>query len=206
LTRPSETEFYDFDDLIPGQGDVALIIEMVPNTQDTFYISAYMDFNSASASAQDISHSYLTACNISVTKFNFASSAYMSLDTTDSPTVHLPAPSTCLSDFHPVHFARSSPPSRSLLFPINSPNTPLEQVSTFAAKLKYKPVALKVRPVLANLLDKFRITRNIIGDPLADMPQLSPTPPPFQPTGQYTEENRDFIDKVHSGDFLWPSE
>jgi hypothetical protein len=189
LQRPSETEFYDFDNLIPSQGDVTLIIEMVPNTQDTFYISAYTDFNSALASAQDISHSYLTACDISVTKSNFTSSTYMSLDTANSPTVHLPALSTYLSDFHSAHFAQSSPPFRLLLFPINSPNTPLEQVSTFAAKRKYKPVALKVRPVLADLPDKFRITRNIIGDPLTDMPQLLPMPPPFQPTGRYTEEN-----------------
>jgi hypothetical protein len=60
--------------------------------------------------------------------------------------------------------------------------------------------------VLAELPDKFRITRNIVGDPLADMPTLSPNPPPFQPTGRYTTERRDIIDKVHPEGFLWMEE
>jgi len=66
-------------------------------------------------------------------------------------------------------------------------------MSTFAAR-KYKPVARKIRPVIAELPDKFRIIRNIVGDPLADMPTLSPNPPPFEPTGRYTAANRDLID------------
>jgi len=48
--------------------------------------------------------------------------------------------------------------------------------------------------------------RNIVGDPLAGMPTLSPVPPPFTPTGRYTADNRAIIDKVHAGDFLWPQE
>ena len=36
-------------------------------------------------------------------------------------------------------------------------------------KKKYKPVALKVRPVLTDLPDKFRIIRNITGDPLMSL-------------------------------------
>ncbi|ETW82044.1 hypothetical protein HETIRDRAFT_244306, partial [Heterobasidion irregulare TC 32-1] len=71
---------------------------------------------------------------------------------------------------------------------------------------KYKPVALKVRPVLADLPDKFRIVRNIRGDPLADLPTLTPNPPPFKPTGRYTSERHDLINQVHSSDFLWPAE
>ncbi len=51
-----------------------------------------------------------------------------------------------------------------------------ENVSVFAGK-KYKPVALKTKLVLATLPDKFRIIKNIYGDPLANMPNLSPTPP-----------------------------
>ena len=71
---------------------------------------------------------------------------------------------------------------------------------------KYKPVALKTRPVLQELPGKFRIKREIIGDPLAEMPKLSPNPPDFVPTGRYTEERRDRIDKVHDGNFLLPEE
>ncbi|THH06592.1 hypothetical protein EW146_g9567 [Bondarzewia mesenterica] len=78
--------------------------------------------------------------------------------------------------------------------------------SIFAAKCKYKPVAQKVRPILAELPDKFRIIRNISSDPLADMPYLSPTPPPFHPFSHYTSERHDIIDNVHPGDFLWPAE
>jgi hypothetical protein len=77
-----------------------------------------------------------------------------------------------------------------------------EQVAILAAKRKYKPVAIKTRPVAALLPDKFRIIRNITGNPLAEMPLLSPTPPPFRPTGRYTSERRDIIDKVHNNDFL----
>ncbi|RPD67519.1 hypothetical protein L227DRAFT_464041, partial [Lentinus tigrinus ALCF2SS1-6] len=71
---------------------------------------------------------------------------------------------------------------------------------------KYKPVAKKVKPVLAPLPDQFRIVRKIEGDPLADMPPLSPHPPPFVPTGRYTQERKDAMDKLHGGDFLWPEE
>ena len=57
-------------------------------------------------------------------------------------------------------------------------------------KKKYKPVALKTRPLQADLPEKFRIQRRIIGDPLADMPILDPNPPPFTPGVRYTEERR----------------
>jgi hypothetical protein len=42
---------------------------------------------------------------------------------------------------------------------------------------KYKPVALKMRPLLQELPDKFRIKREIIGDSLVDMPKQSTKPP-----------------------------
>ncbi len=80
-----------------------------------------------------------------------------------------------------------------------------KKVSVFAGK-KYKPVALKTKPVLATLPDKFRIIRNIRGDPLADIPTLSPTPPPFIPTERYTQERKEYIDSIHNDGFLWPEE
>ena len=71
---------------------------------------------------------------------------------------------------------------------------------------KYKPVALKTRPVVQELPAEFRIKREIIGDPLAEMPRLSPNPPDFVPTGRYTQERKEEFDKVHAGDFLLPEE
>ncbi|KDR65127.1 hypothetical protein GALMADRAFT_37435, partial [Galerina marginata CBS 339.88] len=77
--------------------------------------------------------------------------------------------------------------------------------SVFVGK-KYKPVALKVKPVYAELPEKFRIKREILGDPLADMPKLSTSPPDFVPTGRYTAERQKAFDKVHNGEFLLPEE
>ena len=172
-----------------------------------------MDFDSRSASAQDISYSYLTACDTSSTGPDFTSFTYMSLNSDSSPSLHTSSafPNNSLSTLTDLRTyslntddTHTSSPHRSLLIPVDSTNS--DQVSVLTAKKKYKPVALKTRPILADLPDKFRIIRNIIGDPLADMPTLSPNPPPFNLTGRYTTENRDRIDKVHSGDFLWPAE
>jgi hypothetical protein len=74
-----------------------------------------------------------------------------------------------------------------------------------ATKKKYKPVAFKVKPVIGELPAKFRIIRNIIGDPLEDLPTLNPNPPPFIPTGRYTQERKDLFDTAHPG-FLLPAE
>ena len=86
---------------------------------------------------------------------------------------------------------------------ISSNDAPL---ATFAAKKKYKLVARKVRPILDTLPSRFRIKHNIIGDPLANLPTLSPHPPPFTPCGRYTEEQRAKMDDLHSTNFLWPAE
>jgi len=70
---------------------------------------------------------------------------------------------------------------------------------------KYKPVALKTKPVLGELPEKFRIIRNIKGDPLEHLPTLNPNPPKYSPYGRYTQERKDFFDNANSG-FLWPAE
>jgi hypothetical protein len=75
-----------------------------------------------------------------------------------------------------------------------------------ATKKKYKPVALKVCPVITNLPDRVRIIRNIIGDPLKHMPSLNPHPPPFTPSPRYNAERKAIVDKNHPGNFLWPEE
>ncbi|KAG6822443.1 hypothetical protein H0H92_013878, partial [Tricholoma furcatifolium] len=71
---------------------------------------------------------------------------------------------------------------------------------------KYKPVARKVKPVLGTTPEEFRIERKEIGDPLEGMPVLTPNPPEFTPTGRYTAECRDIIDKAHDENFLWAEE
>ncbi|ETW78883.1 hypothetical protein HETIRDRAFT_50022, partial [Heterobasidion irregulare TC 32-1] len=94
----------------------------------------------------------------------------------------------------------------SLVVPGSFDSTNIADLVAIFAKRKYKPVAQKTQPVLADLPEKFQIVRNILGDPLATLPTLTPNPPPFTPTGRYTAERRDLIDKVHSDDFLWPAE
>ena len=71
---------------------------------------------------------------------------------------------------------------------------------------KYKLVDKKVKPVVKELPAEFRILREIKGDLLAEMPELTPNPPEFEPTGRYTQERKDQIDEVHRGNFLWPEE
>lgn len=71
---------------------------------------------------------------------------------------------------------------------------------------KYKPVALKTKPVIGELPAEFRILREIVGDPLKDMPKLLVNPPDFIPTGRYTQERKERIDDRHKGDFLWEGE
>ena len=89
--------------------------------------------------------------------------------------------------------------------PRTNKEDPIETKETFVTK-KYKPVAQKIRPVYQDLPDKFRIIRDIKGDPLDTLPKLNRNPPDFVPTGRYTEERKAQFDKVHSGDFLWPEE
>ena len=80
-----------------------------------------------------------------------------------------------------------------------------ELVKVFGAR-KYKPVAIKVRPVKTYMPEEFVVKRNIIGDPLKDMPVLDPNPPDFTPGERYTEERAAVVDKNHSEDFLLPDE
>ena len=98
----------------------------------------------------------------------------------------------------------------SVVSPINDPDKsspPITEATDILAKTgkKYKPVALKTKPILGELDDKFRIVRNIVGDPLEDLPSLDPNPPKYTPTGRYTQERKDLFDKANSG-FLWPAE
>ena len=59
---------------------------------------------------------------------------------------------------------------------------------------------------MTDLPERFRIVRNIIGDPLENLPTLPKHPEPFRPSGRYTLERKTYIDNAHPGDFLWPVE
>lgn len=94
--------------------------------------------------------------------------------------------------------------------PSPPPEQPLHSTTTvldvnLKQNKKYKPVALKVKPIIGELPDKFRIVRNIKGDPLAGLPVLDPNPPKFSPIGRYTQERKNLFDEANSG-FLWPDE
>jgi len=79
-----------------------------------------------------------------------------------------------------------------------------DSVSCFAKK--YKPVTLKVRLVLGTLPERFRITREIVGDPLKGISKLPERPPEFQPKGRYSLERKRKLDAAHSEEFLCPEE
>jgi len=71
---------------------------------------------------------------------------------------------------------------------------------------KYKPVALKVKPVLGTLPEQFRITREIVGDPLQGIFKLPEHPPEFKPRGCYTLERKEKLDMAYEAGFLWLEE
>jgi len=67
-------------------------------------------------------------------------------------------------------------------------------------------VALKIKPVLGTLPKRFRIIREIKGDPLKDIPKLLEKPLDFVPKGRYTAERKEKLDMRHISSFLWPEE
>src|ERR1700683_3629814 len=141
---------------------------MDPDTHGHFYISAYMPFSNPSTSSQDISYSYLTACDPSFLQTDLSSSMYMSHDSKSRFTIQVPSSALySLAFYHSslfhsdsyINSSRALIASSTLLVPVACVDTTddtHEQVSAFAAKRKYKPVALKTRPVLADLPDQFR--------------------------------------------------
>ena len=166
-----------------------MIIEEQPDAPGQYFISAYKTFDSDSD--RDLSFDYLSACDPSTTEIDFSQITYVS--SSDSSAF---APDSISSSMLPLHTLEQC---------ADSTDSSDDPVSTFVVR-KYKPVAKKVRPLLADLPDKYRITRNIVGDPLAEMPTLNANPPDFTPTGRYTAARCDIIDKVHSEGFLLPAE
>ena len=124
--------------------------------------------------------------------------AYLSLCDCDSVSLS----SFFLSHTGDLDRAQPEPRTVNRTYTILNARTPL---AIYAGK-KYKPVALKIRPVETELPSRFRITREVKGDPLKDMPTLPTRPPPYKPTGRYTEQRKAVIDQAHPGDFLLPEE
>jgi hypothetical protein len=122
------------------------------------FVEAYTPIPSPDSST--LSHIYLSTCDFPDTP---SSTLYNTVHTpTDSTTSFLTtSPSKCLAPYTDLFLS---------------------------AKKKYKPVAKKVRPVIGELPEKFRIKRKIIGNPLNDLPTLNPNPPPFTPSNHYTLE------------------
>ena len=71
--------------------------------------------------------------------------------------------------------------------------------------LAYKPVAKKVRPVLAPLEEEYRVLRQLPDDPLAGLIPLPTHPPGFIPGKQFTQERADALD-LDPANWLWPEE
>jgi len=81
-----------------------------------------------------------------------------------------------------------------------------EAVDVACFAKKYKPVALKVKPVLGTLPERFRIIRKITGNPLKGLPKLPEHPPEFSLKGRYTVERKEKLNLGHMSNFLWPEE
>ena len=129
-----------------------LSIDDLADSQGELALSFEFDSNT-----QDL---YIDACAPlpQDTTQNDIAAAYISLCTSDSPP---------FSNFF------TDAPQNALESPIHTFVNARTPLAVYAGK-KYKPVAVKVRPVETELPSRFRITRNIKGDPLKDMPALSP--------------------------------
>ena len=168
------------DDLAPNQGELAIPVEY-NSINNEIAIDAYAPLPQYPRPT-DVAAAYLSLCDSNGPQlFN---QFFCSISKSD-PTKTEPEP-------------RPQPK----IFTILNARTPL---AIYAGK-KYKPVALNIRPVETELLSQFHITREIKGNPLKDMPQLSTQLPPYVPTGHYTPERKEVIDQAHPGDFLLPEE
>ena len=170
--------------MIEDQGELAIVIDFPDDTTDTPFISAYSSI-SDSTNVEEVALSYLSAS-----------------DAPEIQTLYTSIANGTLGLF-PSTVPSSQDTSESSISPTQSLDPDTHIADTFvSAKKKYKPVHLKVRPIATTLPDKFRIRREITGDPLADLPQLRTNPPPFQPTGRYTADRREKLHQAHDPTFL----
>ena len=69
--------------------------------------------------------------------------------------------------------------------------------------LTYKPIAKKVRSVLAPLEEEYHVLRRLPDDPLAGLITLPTNPPDFIPGQRFTQERADVLD-LDLAQWLWP--
>jgi hypothetical protein len=72
-------------------------------------------------------------------------------------------------------------------------------------KRKYRKAEDRIQPIAMQLLEEFHIVRNIIGDPLENIPVLPTHPPDFVPSLRYTQERYEKL-QLNPNGFLWPEE
>lgn len=220
-------KFSEIEDIVQHKGDIALMISV--DDDGTLFIDAYQLLDSSDPASH--AHSYFTASDISqipisdtlhadpefIALFNkvtdpfvpYKQSAYslsscppalLSLSTLSSSTSHQPALPIVPSPILKTNTS-ASPPSR--------PNT-VRFAETLLTKTKpkkkYKPVTIKMCPVIASVDERFRIVQEIKGDPLENLPALPTNPLKFTPVGRYTQECMEAFDAIHKEGFLEPAE
>ena len=79
---------------------------------------------------------------------------------------------------------------------------PEKRVDVICFAKKYKPVTLKVKPVLGTLPERFRIIQDIREDSLKDLPILPERPLDFIPKGRYMVERKEKLNMTHGSEFL----
>jgi len=163
--------------LIEDQGEIATVL-VFDSHSDSAFISSYVTISSATSLCDSLTQYYLSTSDL-LNKL-YPKATFCTTTTTTQVQNGLCNPT--VSTFQGAITKKG-----------------------VVARKKYKPVALKVRPVIAELPEWYHIHRHIKGDPLQGIPTLNPTPPQFSPTGRYTLERCDEVDRNH-GDFLWDEE
>ena len=110
-----------------------------------------------------------------------------------------------------IHYAPSSAyPFLSSTQSVLSPSHVSALLNTYSFdftshSLTYKPVAKKVRPVLAPLEEEYRVLCRLPDDPLAGLKTLPTNPPDFVPGQRFTQECANALD-LNPAQWLWPEE
>ena len=112
----AKAKFSNINELIADQEDVTVIIEEDPTDTGQFVVNAYINFDGAFLSSQDIFYSYLLACNVMIMGQNLATSAYIFCNS-DSYSVWIPPDTSPMTDTYsvPTNFISASHSLHSIL-------------------------------------------------------------------------------------------
>ena len=114
-----------------------------------------------------------------------------------------------LSAPNPSHYAPSLAylflSSTQLVLSPSHVSAPLDTYSSdfTSHSLAYKPIAKKVRPVLAPLEEEYHVLHWLPDDPLAGLISLPTNPPDFIPRQRVTQERANVLD-LDLAQWLWP--